>query len=151
MIKLRKSKAENGGSRGRRRGVCHTEHALCANFLLSSSSQKGLFREAGSHHRLKERRGWIQLRRIHFKLRNYYNTQDSENFSVTFYTFSFFKKSNFLEVTSVFSITVIDLWQLSFLCWFWLLSLTLGPKDFLCSLFPLHFWLGLSHFVDFLT
>lgn len=36
MIKLKKSKAENRRSGGRR-GVCHTEHALCANFLLSPS------------------------------------------------------------------------------------------------------------------
>lgn len=42
--KPRKSKAESqiqgGGVKkegGRKRGVCHTEHALCTNFLLSSS------------------------------------------------------------------------------------------------------------------
>lgn len=35
-IKLKKSKAENRRSGGRR-GVCHTEHALCVNFLLSPS------------------------------------------------------------------------------------------------------------------
>lgn len=34
--KPRKSKAESQ-RRGGKRGVCHTEHALCTNFLLSSS------------------------------------------------------------------------------------------------------------------
>lgn len=49
MITLKKSKAKNRRSGGRR-GVCHTEHALCVNFLLSSSWQRRSIWEAGIHH-----------------------------------------------------------------------------------------------------
>lgn len=69
MKKLKKSKAENRRSGGRT-SVCHTEHALCVNFLLSSSWQQRQIWEAGIHHR-EETRAEETLRRIPFKRRNY--------------------------------------------------------------------------------
>lgn len=78
--KPRKSKAESqrrGGGGGGKRGVCHTEHALCTNFLLSSSWQKKSVQRSRCSTRSRggwtEETLWIQLKRIGWKRRNYFN------------------------------------------------------------------------------